>query len=338
MQSNEQPNRALATIGAAPSIALQLAGDERRLQVLKDVIAKGCTDEELETFALTAQQARLDPFAKQIYAIKRWDGKAQREVLTIQTSIDGFRLIAQRSGRYAGQVGPFWCGPDGVWRDVWLSDEPPAAARVGVRLKGIPEPVWGVAVWKRAAVQQNVYEGKAPNRRLVGVELAPFWKKMGPEMLAVTAERNAIRRACPQDTYGLELAEPDELEAVQANAAEYDRAIGANYEEHRPIEVRPKARNGRGDIVDAESGVVLHEADPDAYDNEPPSIEDPLYARYRRLSELVAEAKKRGLSGEPPLGHSDQDPLEVAISYWQQRIENHDLDQQAERASKQGAF
>jgi hypothetical protein len=104
----------------------------------------------------------------------------------IQTSIDGFRIIAQRSGQYAGQTAPYWCGDDGVWKDVWLSSTPPTAAKIGVYRTNFAEATWAIARWESYAVMNN-----------------PIWKKMPDVMLAKCAESLALRKAFPNDLSGI---------------------------------------------------------------------------------------------------------------------------------------
>jgi hypothetical protein len=115
--------------------------DEEYARLVKATILKPkereATSAELAFFAEQCVRTGLNPFRGQIYGIFRKDKNAgYAEVMTVQTGIDGFRVLAERTGRYEGQVAPLWCGPDGVWTDVWLSDEKPAAARVGVYKTG----------------------------------------------------------------------------------------------------------------------------------------------------------------------------------------------------------
>jgi phage recombination protein Bet len=174
---------------------LTLKHNEIDMALVARTVAKGCSSDELQLFGAICKRTGLDPFARQIYAIKRGG------VMTTQVSIDGARLVAQRSGEYAGQVGPFWCGADGVWVDVWLAKTPPLAAKVGVRRSSFVDPLFAVAIWSEYAQTQG-----------------NMWAKFPSVMLAKCAEMIALRRAFPAELSGLysteEMSQADDLSLI----------------------------------------------------------------------------------------------------------------------------
>ena len=167
-------------------------------QLISTTLAPGCSNDELRLFAYACQRTGLDPFSKQIYAIKR-GGK-----MTIQAGIDGLRAIAERTGQLDGSE-TYWCGEDGAWADVWLNSKPPAAAKTVLHRKGASHPFVGVARF----ADYNAGQG--------------LWSKMPAVMIAKCSEALALRKAFPADMSGVystdemdQAVEPVTVSAVPA--------------------------------------------------------------------------------------------------------------------------
>jgi phage recombination protein Bet len=156
-------------------------------QLITNSIAPGCSADELKLFAMVCQRTGLDPFSKQIYAIKRRNKQrdgSYKSIMTIQASIDGLRSIAERTGELDGSES-FWCGEDGQWQDVWLSNKPPAAAKTIIHRRGSQHPFVGVARF----ADYNAGQG--------------LWNKMPATMIAKCSEALALRKAFPADLSGV---------------------------------------------------------------------------------------------------------------------------------------
>ncbi|SDG23037.1 phage recombination protein Bet [Microbacterium sp. 77mftsu3.1] len=140
----------------------------------------------------------LDPIARQIYSIAR-KSKGQLK-WQIQISIDGARLVAERTGQYEGQTTPEFTADGITWTQVWLSSEPPKAARVGVYRRGFREALYAVALWDAYVQTKDEWENGSRTGKVI---VSDMWQKMGPLMLAKCAEMLALRKAFPQDLSGL---------------------------------------------------------------------------------------------------------------------------------------
>jgi phage recombination protein Bet len=160
-------------------------------------ISDEVTAAELSGFLHLCQKTQLDPFSRQIYLIGRKDKRAGRVVFTPQTGIDGYRVIAHRviaaSRETLSYEDTQWCDSSGRWRDVWLANEPPTAAKVTVLRNGHRFPA--VALYREYV--QTGWENKP-----VGL-----WGKMPASQLAKCAEALALRKAFPHDLAGVYTAE-----------------------------------------------------------------------------------------------------------------------------------
>lgn len=161
----------------------------------------------IESFLAQCERTQLDPLNRQIYCIER-GGK-----WGVQISIDGFRLLAERTSGYRGQTPAEWCGPDGVWRDVWLDTvNAPAAARVGVLREGFSEPMYAVAT----------FAGYCPRDRDGNLAPRNQWASNPSNQLAKCAEMLALRKAFPADFSGLYGAE--EMDQANSEASHQQQA------------------------------------------------------------------------------------------------------------------
>ena len=91
----------------------------QQIQLIRDMCAKDCTDNEFLLLMQLAKTYQLDPFAKQIWAVKYGNNPA-----AIFCGRDGFLAIAHRSGKFDGmESGTRKDGDDLVgWCRVYRKD------------------------------------------------------------------------------------------------------------------------------------------------------------------------------------------------------------------------
>lgn len=226
------------------------------LNTVRGVLAPDLSPDELRLFAMVANRSGLDPFAKQIYAVKR------KGRVTFQTGIDGYRSIAARTGLYDGQDEPEYgpvcpCGdgrPDGH----------PEFATVRVYRKGVGRAIAATAYW-------HEYKPEQGER---GTQDA-MWTRMPRVMIAKVAEALALRKAFPYD--------PENRQGIGADVYTSDEMAQADRPQPAP---RPSladvARSRAQAAQDAPSAPQEPEAPTGA-------AEEPIEAQSRDACGSVAD-------------------------------------------------
>jgi len=116
---------------------------------------------------------------KQIHAVKRWNAKLGRDEMTVQVGIDGYRLIADRTGLYAGN-------------DEAIFDREPKPTKATV------------TVYKIVQGQRCAFTATARwSEYYPGDKQGFMWNKMPCVMLGKVAETLALRKAFPAELSGL---------------------------------------------------------------------------------------------------------------------------------------
>ena len=162
-----------------------------QVDLIRRQVCPGASNDELALFLHLCRRTGLDPLARQIYAIRRKENLEGEwvEKMTFQTGIDGYRLIADRTGRYVPGREPTFSYDkggnlhsatayvkkqtlDGAWHDV------SATAHYG----------------EYVALKRD----KTPTR---------LWATKPHVMLAKCAEALALRRAFPAELSGVYTSE-----------------------------------------------------------------------------------------------------------------------------------
>lgn len=168
-----------------------------QIQLIKNTVAVGATDNELGLFLQVCKNHKLDPFTRQIHFVKR-AGKG-----TIQISIDGLRAIAERTEQYAGNDDP-----------VFDSETAPKKATV--------------TVWKMVSGQRCPFTATARWSQYYPKGSGFMWDKMPHLMLGKCAEALALRKAFPESMSGLYTDDEMEQETMK---------VEAETREVKPVEV-----------------------------------------------------------------------------------------------------
>ena len=205
----------------------QPAFTSRQIDLIKRQIAPGIDDGNLALFGMVCQRTGLDPFMRQIYTIKRGDK------WTIQTGIDGYRLLAARTGQLAG-----------IDEAIYDAESEPHPNKASV------------TVWRMVAGQRCPFTATARWSEYKPARGTDMWDRMPYLMLAKCAESLALRKAFPAELSGVytaeEMAQADTpvIEAITEATPSTARQLGEYATKHgiAPRMIQAGLKKYGGDI------------------------------------------------------------------------------------------
>lgn len=283
---------------------------------LRQIGVEDASEEDLRVFFHQCVRTGLDPFLRQIYLIGRDESKqdprtkqwVKTKKYTIQTGVDGYRLVARRAAERAGVTlsyeAPMWCGPDGKWKDVWVSPNPPAAARTVVLRDGERFP--GVVMYAEFVQMTGPRDAQKPNA---------MWSRMPAAQLSKCSEVRALRMAFPHDLSGIYIDEEMPHQVIETDG--------------EPVTVKRRP----GSKLRA---AVMPPAEPETVDAAPtePAVEPPTREQFADMNRLFAalnvtdkDAKLKA-AGEA-LGSEVTDPttltraqMDAVVAHLEQQVAN----------------
>jgi phage recombination protein Bet len=213
-----------------------------QIDLIKQTVAKNTTDAQLKLFLYTARTRGLDPLLKQMHAVER------KGEMAIQVGIDGLRLIAARTGDYAGNDEPVFIE----------GDKYPSKATV---------TVWRLVQGERRAFTDSAYWAEFYPDDSSGF----MWRKLPHVMLGKVAESRALRKAFPHETSGLyvdeemhqadrdivQSAQPAPIRVVDAVTAEVVMPAEQPKPSADEVKAQLKARVAELQLAAATMGAVL---------------------------------------------------------------------------------
>lgn len=205
-------------------VALMTPGNfsPEQLQLLKNTICRGLTDEQLQLFLYACIRTGLDPFMKQIHPLLHNDKKLGKKVLTIMTGIDGYRLIAERTGKYSPGREPSFTYDDNG--NVFSS----TAYIKKMTSDGTWHEIAATAFFSEYAKRD--YNGN----------VTAFWQDMPHNQLAKCAESLCLRKGFPADLSGIytkEEMEQADCEILQPEASKEEIKASVEEVKKEPLQI-----------------------------------------------------------------------------------------------------
>jgi phage recombination protein Bet len=273
-----------------------------QILLLKKTMLSQFSDDEQQLFITRCERDKLDPFSGQIHPTlrktKSRDDKGKEVYipkLVIVIGIYGLLDRAVRTGNYDGTE-IFWCGPGGDWKQEWLEEENPAAAKAIVHVKNRSKPEVAIARWVSFAQQSKTADGK--------YELTNFWYKMPDYMIAKCARAAALRAAFPEQLSDLflreELASQPDLEIVSGD----EEKIATNQEQEKKIHI-PGAKVVESKGKRPSPAEALEPAFPEDREDRAPAFAQQL------AKDFPKEAKEAQAAPAPPAAKEPADELSM---------------------------